>query len=602
MPAYGQAAFLPRAVGSLLVSTLTDWELVVVDDGSPDDVAGALGPFRPDSRIRLLRLPVNRGLGAALNAGLAAARAPLVAYLPCDDLYDPGHLAALLAALADPGRVLVWSGVRHHDGATALDGPLGDGLQLVQVMHRRTSDRWMERSELESDDLELLLFAALRRRGGTGRTGIVSCTWTDHPGQRHKAIRRRDDGGVNVFRRRYRVPQPLRLHSRDAGLVDEVGLYARFRERSYPADPGGLHVLLVGELSYNAERVLALAERGVRLSGLWTSDGLGYNTVGPLPFGHVTDLPGSGWRAAVRAARPDVIYAQLDWRAVPFALEVLRSDTRIPFVWHFKESPQRCIARGEWPQLAELCTAADAVVLSTPQERGWFDLALPGRLDPATTLVLDGSLPKVDWFAGAPAKRLSERDGAVHTAVLGRPIGLDAQFVAAVADRGVHVHFHGLADGPGPEGGWRRWLDDARGAVPGHVHVHPGVDQRGWVERLSRYDAGWMHRIRSGNAGDLRGATWDDLNHPARIGTLMAAGLPMLQQHSPGSTVAVDALIEATGAGLLYGDVDDLGAALAGPDRLARARDRVAAVRDRFTFDAHIGTLIALLERVSGRS
>jgi hypothetical protein len=111
-----------------------------------------------------------------------------------------------------------------------------------------------------------------------------------------------------------------------------------------------------------------------------------------------------------------------------------------------------------------------------------------------------------------------------------------------------------------------------------------------------------MHRIRSDNRGDLRRATWDDLNYPARIGTLMAAGLPMLQQHSPGSTVAVDALIEATGAGLLYADVDDLGAALAEPDRLARARDRVAAVRDRFTFDAHTGTLIALLERVSGRS
>lgn len=117
------------------MSTLTDWELVVVDDGSPDDVAGALGPSRPHPRMQLLRLPMNRGLGAALErrAGRRAG-----AYLPCDDLYDPGHLAALRAELADLGRVLVWSGVRHHDGATALDGPPGDGLQLVQVMPRRT--------------------------------------------------------------------------------------------------------------------------------------------------------------------------------------------------------------------------------------------------------------------------------------------------------------------------------------------------------------------------------------------------------------------------------------------------------------------------------
>jgi hypothetical protein len=488
--------------------------------------------------------------------------------------------------------------VRHHDGAAALDGPPGDGLQLVQVMHRRTPDRWVERPQLESDDLELLFFAALRRRGAAGRTGAVTAAWTDHPQQRHKAMRQRFDGGVNVFRSRYRVPQPLRLQSRDAGLVDEVGLYARFRERSYPAAPGGLHVLLVGELSYHPERVLALAERGVRLSGLWTADGLGYNTVGPLPFGHVTDLPRIGWRSA----RPDVIYAQLDWRAVPFALGVLRNRNGIPFVWHFKEAPQRSIARGEWPQLAQLCTDADAVVLSTPQERAWFELALPGRLDPATTLVLDGSLPKADGFAGDPAPRLSERDGEVHTAVLGRPLGLDAAFLAPLAAHRVHVHFHGLIDGPGPQGGWRRWLADARRAAPRHVHVHQHVDQRGWVSHLSRYDAGWMHRIRSENTGDLRRATWDDLNHPARIGTLMAAGLPMLQQGSPGSTVAVDALIKATGAGLLYADADEVGAALADPDRLGRARERAAAVRDRFTFDAHTDALIALLERVSGRS
>jgi hypothetical protein len=165
--------------------------------------------------------------------------------------------------------------------------------------------------------------------------------------------------------------------------------------------------------------------------------------------------------------------------------------------------------------------------------------------------------------------------------VLGRPIGLDAQFVAAVADRGVHVHFHGLTDGPGPQGGWRRWLDHARRAAPGHVHVHPGVDQRGWVERLSRYDAGWMHRHPDGRrAADAAAA------QPGQYGRRRRAD----RGHRRGVALR------------RYADVDDLGAALAEPDRLARARDRVAAVRDRFTFDAHTGTLIALLERVSGRS
>jgi hypothetical protein len=250
----------------------------------------------------------------------------------------------------------------------------------------------------------------------------------------------------------------------------------------------------------------------------------------------------------------------------------------------------------------QLCTDADAVVLSTAHERAWMELALPGRLDPDTTLVIDGSLPKADWFAGDPAPRLSTRDGEVHTAVLGRPLGLDVGFVTTLAARGVHVHLHGLADGPGPQGGWRHWLPEALRAAPRHLHVHPAVDQRGWVSQLSRYDAGWLHRLRSANAGDLRRATWDDLNHPARIGTLMAAGLPMLQQHSPGSTVAADALIRNTGAGLLYTDADDAAALLTDVGRLARARRRVVAVRHRFTFDAHADALITLLSRVSGRS
>ena len=71
------------------------------------------------------------------------------------------------------------------------------------------------------------------------------------------------------------------------------------------------------------------------------TDGLGTHTVGPLPFGHVSDLPATGWHAAVRALRPDVIYALLNWRAVPFAREVLAAELDVPFVWHFKEAPQR---------------------------------------------------------------------------------------------------------------------------------------------------------------------------------------------------------------------------------------------------------------------
>src|SRR3954454_11183936 len=76
MPTYDQDAFLPAAVGSLLGQTLADWQLVVVDDGSPGDTAAALGAALDDPRVRLDRLNSNGGLGAALNRGLSLTSAP----------------------------------------------------------------------------------------------------------------------------------------------------------------------------------------------------------------------------------------------------------------------------------------------------------------------------------------------------------------------------------------------------------------------------------------------------------------------------------------------------------------------------------------------
>ena len=603
MPTYGQAAFVGRAVGSLLAQSVADWELVVVDDGSPDDTAAALRPFSGDPRLRRRRLPANRGLGAALNAGLGLAAAPLVAYLPSDDRWDPWHLSLLLDRLGQaPGAALAWSGMRHHGDRVALDPLDGFGLQLVQVMHCRTGDRWVEREELESDDLERLFWARLRRRGPAVATGTVSCEWVDHPGQRHKAIRERFDGGLNVFRRRYQVTTPLRFASSDSWPVDEAALYAGYRHRpAPPAAADGLKILLVGELAYNPERVLALEERGHRLYGLWTPDGLGASTVGPLPFGHVEDLRHADWRAAVRRLRPDVIYALLNWRAVPFAHAVLDAGLGVPFVWHVKESPFRCIARGTWSQLVDLHTRSDAQVYSSPEELAWFQLALPGRLDPDRSLVLDGDLPKADWFAAPPGERRSGGDGELHTVVLGRPLGLDPSVIGTLAAAGIHTHLYGQVRAPGPKGAWTGWLEEARARAPGRVHLHPHVAQDRWTVELSRYDAGWLHHLASANGGDLRRATWDDLNYPARLPPLVGSGVPVLQRRSPGAAVAAERLVERLGAGVLYTDLDDLRAQLADQSAMARRRAAALAARAELTFDHHADRLVALLRRVAGR-
>ncbi|MDP9384061.1 MAG: glycosyltransferase [Actinomycetota bacterium] len=580
MPAYGQAAFIPRAVGSLLAQTEQRWELVVVDDGSPDDVAAALPD---DHRIRLERHEANRGLGAALNTALDAATADVIAYLPCDDLYFPRHLACLRATLD-----------RHPDAGFAIAdldregddaGALEPWPQLVQVAHYRTRARWIERPELESDDLSRLFWD--RIPGPRAATGEVTCRWVSHPGQRHRAIRPSCDGGVNVFRRRYRVPEPLQFETAETGPVDEVARYARFRERELPEPAAdGLTILLAGELAHNPERVLALRERGHRLLGLWTPDGLGFDTVGPLPFPGVEDLDPADWRAAICEARPDVIYALLNWRAVPFAHAVLEADLGIPFVWHFKEAPQRSLSHGEWPMLAGLASRSDACLLSSAAERDWFLAALPGRLDPERTHVLDGDLPKRDWHDAAPAPRLSAADGMPRVAVLGRPVGIEPEDLLRLTDGGVHAHLHGVDPA---------WAASTAALAPDRIHLEERVEPARWVAALSRYDAGLLHTVRSANGGDIRRATWDDLDLPARLPTLMAAGLPCVARASPGAIVAAEALLEELGVGILYDEWHEL------PERLreevgTRERgDRAWAWRQELTFDQHADRLIGIL-------
>jgi Glycosyl transferase family 2 len=102
IPLYNKGPDIGRTMASVLNQTFTDWELVVVDDGSRDD-----GPDQvlacTDPRVRLLR-QANAGVSAARNAGAEAARAPLVCFLDADDHWAPDHLGRLVALAAQhPG-------------------------------------------------------------------------------------------------------------------------------------------------------------------------------------------------------------------------------------------------------------------------------------------------------------------------------------------------------------------------------------------------------------------------------------------------------------------------------------------------------------------
>lgn len=595
MPVFEQASFIGRALDSLMAQRMQDWEAIIVDDGSQDDTREVVAPWLDDPRIRYHRLPENRGLGHALNVGLSMTTAPLIAYLPADDVWYRDHLQEMKDCLdREAQAVLAHSGIRYRYNRETPGRIDGYPLQLVQCVHRRIGVRWVERKELESDDLERLYWGKLRAQGAFATTGRVTCEWVDHPHQRHK-IMREPAGGINTFRARYRISQPLRFHSTAGHLIDEVSQYSAMRERpDTPPAKDGLKILLVGELAYNADRVLALEEQGHRLYGLWMREPYWYNTVGPLPFGHVEDLPRENWREAVQRLRPDVIYALLNWQAVPFAHEVLMSTPGIPFVWHFKEGPFICLEKGSWSLLTDLYRHADGQIFCSPEMRDWFDTVVPGLSAGKPVHVLDGDLPKRDWFDQPRSPLLSERDGEIHTVSPGRPIGLHPEVVAELAAQRVHLHFYGEFT----QGQWKEWIETTRRLAPGYLHLHPNVEQGRWTSEFSQYDAGWLHSFASGNAGEIRRANWDDLNYPARMSTLAAAGLPMIQRNNAGALVATQSLGHEMGISVFFDDTPDLAARLHDRDRMNAVRERVWAQRAHFTFDAHVPQLVAFFRRV----
>lgn len=114
LPVRNEERFLPAALHSVFRQTYCDWELVAVDDGSTDGTSALLAEAAwRDKRVRVIVNPAE-GLVPALNAGLAACRAPLVARMDGDDVCHPRRLELQSAYLAGhPDIDLVACGVRH---------------------------------------------------------------------------------------------------------------------------------------------------------------------------------------------------------------------------------------------------------------------------------------------------------------------------------------------------------------------------------------------------------------------------------------------------------------------------------------------------------
>jgi glycosyltransferase involved in cell wall biosynthesis len=102
IPTYNRASLLQKAIVSVIAQAYTNWELIVVDDGSTDNTAQLIKSLG-DSRIHILELPHSGHIGNLFNAGVKAGTGEWIAFLASDDTWSPNKLELQLEVLKRSG-------------------------------------------------------------------------------------------------------------------------------------------------------------------------------------------------------------------------------------------------------------------------------------------------------------------------------------------------------------------------------------------------------------------------------------------------------------------------------------------------------------------
>lgn len=249
VPCFNAARWLPRALDSLVAQDHRELEVVAVDDGSTDATAAVLAAHAArDARIRVVTLPRNAGIVAALNRGLDEARGEFVARLDADDVAMPGRLRAQLEYLHAHGldacgswfvefgqglaRTTCWP---HAEGAVKAGLMFQNMICHPTLLARRgVFGRFRYREEYRlSEDYDLFARASAEFRLGNVPQALIR--YRRHPGQATQARRE----AMEAVARRIRIET---LVSRGhAPSADEQVLHNQVRAPASIASLEALH-------------------------------------------------------------------------------------------------------------------------------------------------------------------------------------------------------------------------------------------------------------------------------------------------------------------------------------------------------------------------
>lgn len=245
---------------------------------------------------------------------------------------------------------------------------------------------------------------------------------------------------------------------------------------------------------------------------------------------------------------------------------------------------------------ADLYLKSDGIIYTNEMIKEWIKLYLPELKQPF--MILDGDLPKKEWFTGKRQNLLSEQDGEIRTALAGRLLGITTEHIELMDDQCIHLHvygdiFHAQA---------RVMLDEAIALAPNYIHLHPNCPQENWVNEFSQYDAGWLHYFHSKNDDNLMRANWIDINSPARMATYAMAGVPMLMHNNKGHQVHHQKYLESHNMAIAIDSFSELSKVFADKKKIREVRESVWNNREIFCFDHYADDLISFFKEVINKS
>lgn len=126
IPVYNGEAFIGQAIDSVLGQTYSNFELIVIDDGSTDGTARIIERYKTHPNVRILHNPANLGVSPTWNIGVKLCRGKLIAKLDADDYYSPRQLETVVHTFNRHPQVgLIFSGLtlRFPNGHTEPDMP-----------------------------------------------------------------------------------------------------------------------------------------------------------------------------------------------------------------------------------------------------------------------------------------------------------------------------------------------------------------------------------------------------------------------------------------------------------------------------------------------